>query len=131
MAIDQLNDIQKLRLQHEVYNQPTPKTSNVSADVKTSFEDALQKEWTKTNLQFSKHATKRVEERGVVLTQDLLQDLSNAVDRAREKGAKDVVIIGPQSAFVVNVPNNTVITTMNAREMRENIFTNIDSTVIL
>ncbi|WP_434084601.1 hypothetical protein [Lacrimispora xylanisolvens] len=34
-------------------------------------------------------------------------------------------------AFIVNVPNNTVVTTMSGNEMKENIFTNIDSAVLL
>lgn len=53
------------------------------------------------------------------------------MDKARAKGAKDVVIISSQGAFIVNVPNNTVITSMSGSEMRDNIFTNIDSAVLV
>ena len=47
------------------------------------------------------------------------------------KGARDVVIIGKDGAFIVNVPHNLVVTTMNGTEMKDNIFTNIDSAVLL
>lgn len=65
------------------------------------------------------------------MTDGLMQDLSNAVEKARAKGARDVVIIGEKGAFIVNVPNNVVITTMAGAEMKDNIFTNIDSAVLM
>jgi len=98
----------------------------------TSFKDLLNEQLSKNNpLQFSKHAMERVDQRGIRLTDDLLSNLNDAVSRAREKGAKDVVIIDRAQAFIVNVPNNTVITTITDREMRESVFTNIDSAVVI
>lgn len=91
----------------------------------------LQKKETAGELQFSKHAAARVEQRGIQLTDTLMDGLKNAVEKARNKGAKDIVVIGQQGAFIVNVPNNTVVTTMSPGEMKQNIFTNIDSAVIL
>lgn len=34
-------------------------------------------------------------------------------------------------AFIVNVPNKTVVTAMNQNESDENIYTNIDGAVIM
>lgn len=82
-------------------------------------------------LQFSKHAQERVEQREIRLTDDLLSNLNEAVSKARGKGARDVLIFDARNAFIVNVPNNTVITAMNGNELKENVFTNIDSAVIL
>lgn len=93
------------------------------------FKEQLGKD--SSELQFSKHAAERVEQRGIAVTPDLLGDLSRAVEKARSKGAKDVVIIGQDGAFIVNIPNNIVITTMAQGEMKNNIFTNIDSAVII
>lgn len=101
-------------------------------DTSLSFEALLKQEVQKSSsLQFSKHAQQRVEQRGIELSPTLMNDLSTAVEKAREKGSRDVVIIGGQSAFIVNVPNNIVVTTMSGNELKENIFTNIDSAVIL
>lgn len=99
-----------------------------------AFEKLLQEQLDKSvtkDLQFSKHAAARVEQRGIQLTEGLLDGLKTAVDKARDKGARDVVVIGQQGAFIVNVPNNTVVTTMSPGEMKDNIFTNIDSAVIM
>ena len=65
------------------------------------------------------------------MTESLMQNLNNAVQKAKAKGARDVVIIGENGAFIVNVPNNVVVTTMSGREMKDNIFTNIDSAVLM
>lgn len=85
----------------------------------------------KSSLQFSRHAAQRIQQRGIVMDTRKMEELSQAVEKARSKGAKDVVVIGRDEAYIVNVPNNTVITTVSGREMKENIFTNIDSAVIL
>ena len=65
------------------------------------------------------------------MTDSLLANLNQAVKKAQAKGAKDVVVIGESGAFIVNVPNNIVVTTMSGAEMKENIFTNIDSAVLM
>ena len=82
-------------------------------------------------LRFSKHAEERINQRGIEISETLLDNLKGAIEKAREKGAKDVVIIDSKGAFIVNIPNNTVVTTISESELKENIFTNIDSAVII
>ena len=106
------------------------KTADATSGVQ--FADLLQQEAQKAqSVQFSKHAARRVQERGIDMTDNLLNDLNQAVQKARAKGARDVVIIGESGDFIVNVPNNVVVTTMSGTEMKENIFTNIDSAVLM
>lgn len=85
----------------------------------------------KEGVQFSKHAKERVEQRGIDVSESFLTNLNNAVDKARAKGAKDVVIIGEKGAFIINIPNNVVVTAVSGDEIKDNIFTNIDSAVLL
>ena len=128
-------DISKINLQSRVGN--VGNTAAAEALKRgtipgANFRNLLDEQLAKNSpLQFSKHALERVDQRGITLTEDLLSSLSKAVSRAREKGARDVVVIDTKQAFIVNVPNNTVITTINDKEMRENVFTNIDSAVII
>lgn len=100
-----------------------------------SFETLLQEQLNKNSqlhqLQFSKHAQERVDQRGIELTDDLMSSLNSAVSKARAKGARDVAIIDAKQVFIVNIPNNMVITTITDNEMKENVFTNIDSAVII
>lgn len=123
-GIKQVTDIRNLQLQHD--------KAVAGKRTDNGFAELIQKETQKSNsVQFSKHAAERINQRGVEISEGLLDSLNQAVERARIKGSKDTVIIGSQGAFVVNVPNNIVITTMTEQEMKENIFTNIDSAVLL
>jgi flagellar operon protein len=114
----------QLQLQHQI----TKSKQTSSSD----FADTLQNEIEKSSsVKFSKHALERIASRGVEMSSTVVDSLNQAVTKAREKGCKDIAVIGEKNAFIVSVQNNTVITTMNALEMRENIFTNIDSAVLL
>lgn len=86
----------------------------------------------KSSVQFSKHAIDRINQRGIDLySADRLERLNRAVGLADEKGSDDALIFIDQTAFLVSVKNNKVITTVNTGEMTGSIFTNIDSTVIM
>lgn len=122
--IKQLTDIRNLQMQHD-QTLAGKKTDSGFAQL---FENAKKKN---EGVQFSKHATERISQRGMEITEGLLDSLNQGVEKARMKGSKDTVIISTQGAFVVNVPNNIVITTMTEQEMKENIFTNIDSAVLV
>lgn len=79
---------------------------------------------------FSRHALERVNRRGIALDPATLQRLAGGMSRAATKGSKDAVVFVDNTAFVVSVPNNTVITAVGSEHMREHVFTNIDSAVI-
>ena len=80
---------------------------------------------------FSKHAISRVQERGIEVTPDLMDQLAGSVVRAQAKGATNILAMDAEKAFIINVPNARVITAITQEEMRENIFTNIDGAVFL
>ncbi len=92
--------------------------------------DALQQKKLES-LSFSKHAVKRMDERNIPMNDSLLGNLEHAVSEARKKGAKDVAVIGRQGVFIVNVPNNVVVTTMSEDDMKNRTVTNIDSAVFM
>lgn len=94
----------------------------------TSGFDAIFKEELE-KVKFSSHASKRLEARNIHLTETELGKLQSAVERAEQKGAKDSLVMMDNTAFIVNVPNKTVVTAMPVEEGNENIFTNIDSVV--
>lgn len=127
-------DITSRRLQSVEYSNLTKKTSAVSTEYTgTSFQEQLTKLQNEANddLSFSKHAVRRLEERNIEMNDGLMDDLRNAVSEAKKKGAKDVAVIGRQGIFIVNVPNNVVVTTMAEDDMRNKTLTNIDSAVFM
>ncbi len=95
------------------------------------FADVLKQQSTAAQpLQFSKHALQRVERRGIQLDQATLGRLSEGVGRAASKGSRDSLVLVDGTAFVVSVSNRTVITAVGSQQMKDNVFTNIDSAVI-
>ncbi len=111
-------------------NSKVQETANPNA-----FKDLLSEKLNQANntstIEFSKHAQQRVQERGITVNEGLLTSLSESVVKAEEKGATNILAMNSQSAFIINVPMNRVITAMTQSEMKQNIFTNIDGAVIL
>ncbi|MNB64169.1 hypothetical protein D3C81_63080 [compost metagenome] len=96
-----------------------------SSDV--SFESMLQQNM----LKFSNHAAKRLEQRGIQLGTQQLDQINSAVEQAAAKGSKESLILMKDLAFIVNIPNRTVVTAIDGSSMKNNVFTQIDSTVVI
>ncbi|MCG7376926.1 MULTISPECIES: TIGR02530 family flagellar biosynthesis protein [Paenibacillus] len=82
-------------------------------------------------LKLSNHAAKRLEQRGIELKSEQMQQIGTALDKAAAKGAKESLILMQDLAFIVNVKNRTVVTAMDSESMKNNVFTQIDSAVII
>ncbi|MNP52888.1 hypothetical protein D3C76_1473110 [compost metagenome] len=82
-------------------------------------------------LKFSNHAAKRLEQRGIELGSRQLDQISNAVEKAAAKGSKESLILMKDMALIVSIPNRTVVTAMDGSSMKDNVFTQIDSAVII
>lgn len=83
-----------------------------------------------SELKFSAHASTRIKSRNIDITPEIMGKLEKAVAGAANKGSRDSLILMKNLAFIVNIPNRTVITAMDGESMKENVFTNIDSAVI-
>jgi flagellar operon protein len=95
-----------------------------------SFAEELEQAGGSEPLRFSRHALARVQRRGIELDSATLGRLSEGVGRAASKGARDSLVLVDGTAFVVSVSNRTVITAVGSEQMKDNVFTNIDSAVI-
>jgi flagellar operon protein len=69
--------------------------------------------------------------RNIQLSEADLERIQNAVQKAAAKGAKQSLLVMENLAFIVSVTNRTVITALDGGSMKENVFTNIDSAVIV
>lgn len=83
------------------------------------------------NIKFSNHAIERMQSRGISYSPEDLTRLNQAVSKAAAKGSKDTLVLMDQSALIVSVKNNTVVTVMDKNALKENVFTNIDSTIVM
>lgn len=82
-------------------------------------------------IKFSNHAVERMQSRGISFNQEDLSRLNEAVDRAAAKGSKDTLVLMNDSALICSVKNKTVVTVMDKTALKENVFTNIDSTIVM
>lgn len=94
---------------------------------RTSFDRIFQNEL----LKFSNHAAKRLEQRGIELKGDQLAKIQHAVDKAAAKGSKESLILLQDMALIVNVASRTVVTAMDGNSMKDNVFTQIDSAIVI
>jgi flagellar operon protein len=113
------------------------RTADAARPSGPSFADALKEATSEPSaasgtepLHFSKHALERVQRRGIALDPATLSRLREGVGRAAGKGSRNSIVLVNGTAFVVAVPNRTVVTAVSSEHMREHVFTNIDSAVI-
>lgn len=92
----------------------------------SSFADTLAQV---ESLRFSNHAQKRLDDRAISLPEDGIQRLNEAVEKAKARGGKESLILMDDLAFIVNVKDRVVVTTMDAKQRGEGVFTQIDSVV--
>ncbi|MCM1057608.1 MAG: flagellar protein [Firmicutes bacterium] len=125
LSIEQLTD---------QYRSKAPGTESRENAAGLSFREILQQRSRETkepgDLRFSKHALTRLNDRNIELDDIQLERLKTGADKAGEKGIRDSLVIVDQLAFIVNVPNRTVVTAMDSTATDENIFTNINGAVI-
>lgn len=82
-------------------------------------------------VRFSKHAAARMQSRGISLDEADLAELGEAIDRLAARGAKESLLLLGEHAFIVGVPDRRVITALTRSEAVGNLFTQIDSTVVV
>lgn len=125
-SIEQVSD--------QYLNQKNVNQSSQKSDI--SFEEVLRRQQSLSTtgsetLKFSKHATQRLESRGISLSDEQNVRLQNGVEKASAKGINESLVLVDSLAFIVNVPNKTVVTAMDQTETQSNVFTNIDGAVIM
>ncbi len=122
-SITKLSSAERLKRAH----------SPVDQGKKANFEEILRKqESSLTNgIKFSQHAQNRLRERNITMSSNDYVRLRNAMHAISEKGGRESLILMDNQAFLVSAENQTVITAINGSSLRENVFTNIDSAIII
>lgn len=82
-------------------------------------------------LKFSNHAVDRMQARGIRFTPEEMGKIQGAVAKAAGKGSRESLLITDNAALIVSVKDNTVVTVMDKASLKDNVFTNIDSTVMI
>ena len=94
------------------------------------FDQLLQNKIEQGSVKFSKHATARMESRGIAFNPQQMERLESALSQVSAKGGKESLVMLDNTALVVSVKNDTVVTVVDRDQLKNNVFTNIDSAVI-
>jgi flagellar operon protein len=118
---------------HAIGNFPEP---NVSQSKKSTsnvnFQDVLKNEIDKKeSFVISNHAAERLNDRNITLNESDMNKINDGINKANDKGAKECLILYKDLALITNIKNRTVITAVDKSSSKENVFTNIDSVVLL
>ncbi|MDP1393073.1 MULTISPECIES: TIGR02530 family flagellar biosynthesis protein [Lysinibacillus] len=111
---------------HPSIRSTQPKPINTQQSFKAHLQEASKQE-----LKVSKHANERIIERKINITEHEWQVVSDKVFEAHSKGVKQPLVLMDQAALIVSAKNATVITAMDRTEAKQQLFTNIDGTIVL
>ncbi len=126
-----LNNYQRPINLIEIAERSNP-TAIKSGKGQISFKEMFSREMANNrDVTFSKHAHDRMFSRGIELTDEKINKLADAIDKAEVKGSKETLVLSDDAAFVVAVNNRTVVTVFDNDKLREGIITSIDSAVII
>lgn len=82
-------------------------------------------------MKVSKHATERMQLRDISITESEWDLITTKVNEAKSKGVNQPLVLLDHAALIVSARNNTVITAMDRNETKEQVFTNIDGTIVI
>lgn len=105
---------------------------STGTDNNTNFKDILSNELDKAaGVKISGHAMERLKSRNIELDSVDMKKLTDAIERADSKGARESLLLYKDIAFIASVRNKTIITAIDKESAKDNVFTNIDSAVIV
>lgn len=97
---------------------------------KGSFKELLNKAIDeKAGYTLSKHAAERLKEMN--FSEDDMKNIEKGFELAKDKGAKNSVMVYKDVAIIASIENKTIITAVDKSRAESNVFTNVDSVVIL
>ena len=111
-------------------------TSNVKKNIQCnsskSFQDILKNTVSSNDgFMISNHAAERLQNRNINLNSLDMNKINEGINKAEGKGCKDCLILYKDVALVTSITNRTIITAVDKKSSKENVFTNIDSVVII
>ena len=103
-----------------------------SEKVNVSFKEVLNNKIFQDNtINFSDKASRNLHEINGSLTTDQMNRLELGLGKLKEKGVSSGVLLMDSTAFVLNVKNQTVMTTIGKNRIQENVFSNFDAFAVV
>lgn len=97
----------------------------------TKFSQLLEQYTSVEPLKISKHATERMNARDIQISDTEWSVIEEKIAEAKTKGVNQPLVLLDHAALIVSAKNNTVITALDRSETQQQLFTNIDGTIVL
>jgi flagellar operon protein len=104
--------------------------AGAAGSVAGAFADILRDVGGERPVSVSGHALRRLEQRGIEPSAEHAERLSKAFDTLAARGGRQALVMLDSVAYVVRVPERTVVTAVGADTSKERVFTQIDSVLI-
>ena len=126
-----INDLQSKSIGRVTFSDK--KSENQGVDISNiSFKEVLDnKIFNDNSITFSDKANKNLIDINGPLNIDQITRLESGLGRFKEIGAKTGVLLMDETAFVVNVNKQSIVSTMGKEKVQENVFSNIDSFAVV
>ncbi|MDQ0159089.1 TIGR02530 family flagellar biosynthesis protein [Alkalibacillus salilacus] len=117
---------------NQVYHQPLPLPNKPKTEStqNQSFKSVLQ-QVAGEGIKVSKHAQKRLDERGIHISDQQWSQIENKMSEAKQKGVTDSAIVTRDAVLVASTKNDTIVTAMDRSEASDQLLTNINGTIVL
>ncbi|GER69042.1 hypothetical protein BpJC7_03450 [Weizmannia acidilactici] len=109
----------------------TAQNQNQASSFSGYLQQALMEPSNPVSLKISKHASERLQERGIKLDASTWKQIGSKVAEAKQKGLNETLVLVNDAALIVSAKNSTVITAMGRNEAGSQIFSNINGAIIL
>jgi len=113
---------------------PTGRVETRSAPVAgtgPTFDEILKAQLPAGTVQLSSEAKESLRAAGIDLKPMDLDRIGKGIDRLAESGGQKGLLIGEQTAMVVDVPHRTVTHASARQEARDHVFSEVDSVMLL
>ncbi|WP_163579861.1 TIGR02530 family flagellar biosynthesis protein [Gracilibacillus saliphilus] len=113
---------------HAYHHPFVPKNLKVQQNNSSHFAKVLKQH---QEIEISKHASDRMSQRDIHLSDTDWNKMNERLDQAKDKGVKESLVIMGDAAFIVNAESKKVITALDKSELSSKIFTNINGTIVM
>lgn len=108
-------------------NKLTQQKNNETAN--TQFQNLLNEAQQK--LKISKHASQRITQRNINISDVEWNKIEEKMQVAKSKGLNESLFLTQNAALIINVKNAIVVTALDRTEAGNQVFTNIDSAILI
>ena len=103
----------------------------IEKEFKNILKNEVDKRGDGADVKLSIHAARRIKDRNLEIDNQEFVKLREGINRLKNKGGRDSLIITGKAAYIVDVDQRKIITAMDKNNLGDNVFTKIDSTLVI